>query len=141
MMNNGISTLPPLTGGFYLIIDDLNDEKLDKMKRDGICPCLTIESSEGNYHSIVKVPKSSVDGEKECADALVRELNRLYDGDLNISGSSHMFRLSGFQSKKPSRHGWRVKIKRAPLECVKKPPHDCKSSSKPFKKRRRKWWL
>ena len=104
--------ITPIDGRFfYLIIDDLNDEKLDKMKRDGICPCLTIESSEGNYHSIVKVPKSSVDGEKECADALVRELNRLYDGDLNISGSSHMFRLSGFQSKKPSRHGWRVKIK------------------------------
>lgn len=95
---------------YYLIIDDLDAVKLEKMKKDGVRPCITVESSEGNYHSIVKVPKTGTAGEKECADALVKELNTRFDGDLKISGSSHMFRVSGFQSKKPSRNGWRVRL-------------------------------
>jgi len=95
---------------YYLIIDDLSAAKLEKMKKDGIHPCITVESSEGNYHSIVKVPKTGTDGEKECADALVKELNRRFDGDPKISGSSHMFRISGFQNRKPSRQGWRVRL-------------------------------
>lgn len=96
---------------YYLIVDDLNESKLQKMKSSGVTPCIVVESSQGNYHAIVKVPKTGDAGEKECADALVKELNMRFDGDLKISGSSHMFRLSGFQNRKPSRKGWRVCVK------------------------------
>lgn len=95
---------------YYLIVDDLNDKKLEQMKSAGVTPCIVVESSQGNYHAIVKIEKTGADEEKACADALVKELNREFEGDLKISGSEHMFRLSGFQSRKPSRNGWRVRL-------------------------------
>ena len=95
---------------YYLIVDDLNEQKLQKMKGEGVTPCIVVESSQGNYHAIVKVEKTQMEGEKECADALVKELNRKFDGDPNIAGCTHMFRLSGFHNRKPSRSGWRVRL-------------------------------
>lgn len=95
---------------YYLIVDDLNETKVQKMKRSGVTPCIVVESSQGNYHAIVKVPRTDAPGEKSAADRMVKELNARFDGDPNIAGCTHMFRVSGFQSKKPSRNGWRVRL-------------------------------
>jgi len=95
---------------YYLIVDDLNETKVQKMKREGVTPCIVVESSKGNYHAIVKVPRTDAPGEKDAADRMVKELNTHFDGDPNIAGCTHMFRLSGFQSRKPSRNGWRVRL-------------------------------
>lgn len=95
---------------YYLIVDDLSETKVQKMKGSGVTPCIVVESSQGNYHAIVKVPRTDALGEKSAADRMVKELNARFDGDPNIAGCTHMFRVSGFQSKKPSRNGWRVRL-------------------------------
>jgi hypothetical protein len=95
---------------YYLLVDDLDAEKVQQMKASGVTPCLTVESSKGNFHSVIKVPRSGSDGERDAANKLVKELNQTLGGDLRVSGCEHMFRLSGFQSKKKERQGWRVRL-------------------------------
>ena len=95
---------------YYLLVDDLDAEKVQQMKGAGVTPCLTVESSKGNFHSVIKVPRSGSDGERDAANKLVKELNQTLGGDLRVSGCEHMFRLSGFQSKKKERQGWRVRL-------------------------------
>lgn len=56
----------------HILIDDLDQAKIDKLKADGYSPTAIIESSPGNYQVVINVPKQSDD----------EETNRLVEKEL-----------------------------------------------------------
>lgn len=86
----------------YLVIDDMRDEAMKQLRADGFQPCLVQQSSHDNWQAIIKLPKASLNEQKE-ANELVGELNKRY-GDPRFSGVVHPFRMAGFSNKKPGRN-------------------------------------
>lgn len=86
----------------YLVVDDMRDDSMKQLRADGFQPCLVQQSSHDNWQAIIKLPKASLNEQKE-ANELVGELNRRY-GDPRFSGVVHPFRLAGFSNKKPGRN-------------------------------------
>jgi len=82
-----------------VMVDDLNSEKLAKMKAEGFAPAATIETSPGNYQAWVKLSDSPVSA--EARQLIARELAKRYAGDLNSADSRHYGRLAGFTNRKP----------------------------------------
>jgi len=100
--NNNINVFPLSQGIHHLVIDDLSEDTLQKLKDDGYKPACIIESSPGNYQAILNVPSLIGDTgpEREAANKLVKELNSKY-GDANFSGAVHAHRLPPFPNFKP----------------------------------------
>ena len=86
----------------YMVIDDMTDESLARMRTAGIKPCLVQQSSQNNYQAIVKVERRNRRDEQSLANAIVTGLNKEY-GDPKFSGVIHPFRMSGFSNKKANR--------------------------------------
>ena len=86
----------------FLVIDDMRDEAMKQLRADGFQPCLVQQSSHDNWQAIIKLPKASLNEQKE-ANELVGELNKRY-GDPRFSGVVHPFRMAGFSNKKPGRN-------------------------------------
>ena len=82
----------------YILVDDLSSETYSHMLSDGYTPTLTLESSHGNYQSVIVVSKDECG--KDDTNAFFKEINAAY-GDANILGLSHPFRAVGFKNAKP----------------------------------------
>lgn len=93
----------------YLVIDDVKPEKLEQAKRNGIKPCVVLESSKANFQLILKIPKTSHPDEPQAINTIVRELNGEY-GDPQFSGAVHPFRAGGFSNRKPGRSNEFVRV-------------------------------
>ena len=88
----------------YIVLDDLPDDKAEKVAADGYAPCLRQRSSENNQQVILKVKKERASGfEQSAANDLMIELNKKYGGDEKINGVRHNFRMTGFLNRKPER--------------------------------------
>lgn len=99
--------LKPEAGAFFnLVIDDLNEDNLNKLL-NFVRIDLLILSSFNNYQAIINLDKTCYT--KEQGDFLTKRLNVLY-GDKNFSGVNHYFRAVGFFNKKPKNNNERVQI-------------------------------
>lgn len=93
--------LTPLSSDtHHLVIDDLTDENLGRMKAEGYAPSIVIESSPKNFQAIFSVPRIAPDAiDQKAANAAVRQINKEY-GDPNFSGAIHPHRAPGFHNRK-----------------------------------------
>lgn len=82
----------------YILIDDMTHETLAEVKAQGVTPCVTQYSSEGNIQAVVRV--ASKPELQAAANEWFKEMNRMY-GDVNIQGLRHPFRAVGFRNVKP----------------------------------------
>lgn len=100
--------LTPLSAHHHhLIVDDMASDDLATLKAQGVSPAAVLESSPGNFQTVVKVPREASDDlDRKAANALVREINQEL-GDPNFSGAIHPHRMPGSRNQKPKhrRHG------------------------------------
>lgn len=94
----------------YLVVDDMTQGAVDRLKRSGFAPTLIQTSSEGNYQCVLKVPRDAdMKDEQKLANQLVQYLNKNL-GDPNFSGVVHPFRMAGFSNKKEGRKDFFTRI-------------------------------
>ncbi len=84
----------------HILIDDMNRESLERLKRDGYAPAIILESSPENYQCILTIPKLGTELDREIANKLTMILNKQY-GDKKLCGCIHPHRAPGFQNRKP----------------------------------------
>lgn len=84
----------------HVLIDDLTQEKLDRLLGDGYKPAVIMESSPGNFQAIITVPKLGTTHDKDVGNRLAEQLNQAY-GDAKLSGCIHPHRAPGYENRKP----------------------------------------
>ena len=84
----------------HILIDDMSREKLDKLIKDGYKPAVVLESSPGNYQTIITVQKLGTAHDKDVGNRLSERLNQEY-GDPKLSGCIHPHRAPGYENRKP----------------------------------------
>ncbi len=98
-----INIVPLSPDRHHILVDDLTQESLHRLREDGYMPACVIESSPGSFQAILNVPVdagSEKELEREAANKLTRDLNKKY-GDPNLSGAVHAHRLPPFPNCKP----------------------------------------
>jgi hypothetical protein len=105
-----------------VLVDDLDDAAIRRMREDGLQPAAVIETSPGNRQVWLRlgVPLSAGDRAKVARWLAVR-----YGGDLGSTGRDHLGRCCGFTNRKPARVDERgncpwVKLKEGsgtPVQC------------------------
>lgn len=81
----------------YVLVDDLTDESILTMDERGYKHNILLQSSPNSKQCVLRIDEKQ---DKQCLNAVFRELNNLY-GDKNISAVVHPFRLAGFTNRKP----------------------------------------
>ncbi len=84
----------------HILIDDMHRDSLERLIADGYKPAVLIESSPGNYQSVITIPKFGVSHDRDVGNRLAEVLNREY-GDPKLSGAIHPHRAPGFTNRKP----------------------------------------
>ena len=84
----------------HILIDDLSQDKLDRLMGDGYKPAVILESSPGNFQAIITVGKLGSVHDKDVGNRLAEKLNREY-GDTKLSGCIHPHRAPGYENRKP----------------------------------------
>ncbi len=95
---NDIYIRPAAEHGLILV-DDLQKEKIQEMKRKKFTPTAIIETSPNNYQVWIKLTTSSLNS--AIRGLAARELADAFDGDKNSADSKHYGRLAGFTNRKP----------------------------------------
>lgn len=87
----------------YILIDlDRADARfLQRMRRNGDCPCLVLQTSPGHWQAWIHVSRSAL--EPCIATAIARQLAQQYGGDPASADWRHVGRLAGFTNQKPVR--------------------------------------
>lgn len=80
----------------FLLIDDLSNDTLGKLKEAGFTPAVVVRSSP---KSIQAVLVTDTEAQKTVLNATFKELNHQY-GDPKIVAQIHPFRLAGFTNRK-----------------------------------------
>jgi hypothetical protein len=86
----------------HVLVDDVTEEALERLRADGYTPALVQRSSANNYQVVIVVAKAAGEEEQSMANRLVVDLNQRY-GDPKLSGVRRPFRMAGFANKKPGR--------------------------------------
>jgi hypothetical protein len=81
-----------------VFFDDLNQEKLARLRADGLTPAVIIRSSPQSYHGWIKVSADRLD--TKLATAVAKVLAIKYGGDVNSADWRHYGRLAGFTNRK-----------------------------------------
>jgi len=81
----------------YVLLDDLTDSSLSKLRSDGYEPNVIQKTSASSIQAVFKLPSDVAD--KPAVNAFFREINSQY-GDPNISGLIHPMRAVGFRNVK-----------------------------------------
>jgi hypothetical protein len=84
------------------LVDDLNRDAVEQMKRAGFQPAAVIETSPGNYQAWLKHPERLP---KDLGTAVARALARQFGGDKGAADWRHFGRLAGFTNRKPKYQG------------------------------------
>ena len=84
-----------------VLLDDLNPEALDRMRRDGIAPALEVTSSPGNHQAWVRVGTAPLP--VDVVRQVARDLAERYGGDALAAKGEQFGRLPGFTNRKPKR--------------------------------------
>ena len=88
----------------HILIDDMNQEKLDLLRRDGYQPAAVLESSPGNYQAIITVQKLDTPHDRAVGNRLAERLNREY-GDHKLSDCIQPHRAPGYENLNPKHQG------------------------------------
>lgn len=95
---NDIYVRPEGSQGIVLV-DDLNGEKLNQMRKDGFQPAIVTETSPQNYQAWIRISETSI-GQAEATQA-AKNLAERYGGDPNSADWRHFGRLAGLTNRKP----------------------------------------
>lgn len=85
----------------YAFVDDLDEAKLLRMKSDGYCFAVLIESSPNLFHGWVRLGTDLM--EREEVTSCARSLAETYGGDPQSADWRHFGRLGGLTNRKPQR--------------------------------------
>ena len=88
----------------HILIDNMNQEKLDRLRRDGYQPAAVLESSPGNYQAIITVQKLETSHDRTVGNRLTERLNREY-GDHKLSDCIQPHRAPGYKNLNPKHQG------------------------------------
>lgn len=93
---------------YFILIDDVRQDKLAAVRQAGFSPSLIQMSSDNNYQIILRVSRF---GQKtnEAANQVLVDINRQF-GDPNITSVVRPFRMAGFANKKPGRNNFFTRI-------------------------------
>ena len=81
-----------------ILVDDLDEDKLDNMRAAGHDPALVVETSPSNYHAWIKLPEPQP---PEIRREISRRLTMEHGGDQNSIGAVRYGRLAGLTNRKP----------------------------------------
>lgn len=117
----------------YILIDDVTEANIPKIKVGGYAPALIQKSSDDNKQVIIKAERDSQrdsKNEQSLANMIVVDLNMKKGwGDPKISAAQRPFRMAGFSNKKPGKNNFFTAI-------VESAGVVCKKTSKKLKKMR-----
>lgn len=82
-----------------IFFDDVNLATLEQMKKDGLSPAITLESSPHNYHGWIKISDHSI--AEAVATFACKLVARKYNSDIDSADWRHYGRLAGFTNRKP----------------------------------------
>jgi len=83
-----------------IMVDDLTADAVEGLTVDGLEPCLTVETSPGNFQAWIKlVPSGTVS--YAVMNDVARYLAHVYDGDKRAVSPRQPGRLPGFTNRKP----------------------------------------
>src|SRR5487761_992327 len=71
--------IAPVHNGGLILVDDLPETTLQRMRADGLAPALSVETSPTNYQVWVRLASESLP--RELATSVSRELALRYGGD------------------------------------------------------------
>ena len=82
----------------FALIDDLDQDALDRLDNDGLTPSLVVKTSPGNFQAwITLLP---VEIPLAVSTAATRILAERYGGDIRSAHAQHIGRLPGFTNRK-----------------------------------------
>jgi len=82
-----------------VLVDDVNQSQLEKMKSKGYEPATVVETSPQNYQAWVRISKDPI--EPELATAISKGMAKHFEADENSADWRHYGRLAGFTNRKP----------------------------------------
>jgi hypothetical protein len=82
----------------YILVDDLDQDALDRLDADQLGPSVIIETSKANHQAWVAVSRDEIPA--ESATAAAKLLARRYGGDLGSAHAQHVGRLPGLRNRK-----------------------------------------
>lgn len=82
----------------YILVDDLDLDKLAAMHKDGICTRCVVQTSPGNFQAWVKVSREAItfDEARTCSKLLAQR----YETDKGVATRMHFGRLPGLTNRK-----------------------------------------
>ena len=83
-----------------VLVDDLDQGQIERMKADGFAPAALIETSPMNFQAWVRLSDKPL--APDVATAASRALAGRYDADPNSADWRHFGRLAGFTNRKPA---------------------------------------
>ncbi len=83
-----------------ILIDDLTQETLDHLIKDGYQPAVVLETSPGKYQAIITMQKLGTPHDNAVGNRLAEQLNREY-GNPKLSGCIHPHRAPGYENRQP----------------------------------------
>jgi hypothetical protein len=82
-----------------ILVDDLNQAQIGRMKADGYEPAVTVETSPQNYQAWIRLGQTTL--EPDTATVVSKALAKRYEADPNSADWRHFGRLAGFTNRKP----------------------------------------
>lgn len=88
----------------YVLLDDINDNTVDRLTGDGMAPAAVLETSRGNLAAWVRIaPPDAPEPSPEAATTIAKAMARTYGADRAAADHAHVSRLPGFTNRKPIR--------------------------------------
>ena len=84
----------------HILIDDMTRDSLKRLQEDGFRPAVILESSPGNFHCLLTIPRLGTEFDRDVGNRITERLNREY-GDKKLCGCIHPHRAPGFENRKP----------------------------------------
>lgn len=84
-----------------VLIDDVNLATLDRMRGDGLCPAVVVQTSPGNYQGWVRLAEKGQQMDEAARTWTAKHIAREYGADPNSADYHHFGRLAGFTNRKP----------------------------------------
>ena len=82
-----------------VLVDDVNQTQLERMKSKGYEPATVVETSPQNYQAWIRVSKNPI--EPKLATAISKGIATHFEADQNSADWRHFGRLAGFTNRKP----------------------------------------
>jgi hypothetical protein len=92
--------------GYILVdLDHTGPETVERMRADGLAPCVVLQTSPGNVQVWMHISTTPL--EPSVASFIGKRLAQRYGGDLASTDWRHLGRLAGFTNQKPQRRDGR----------------------------------